>query len=192
MFSTSIDKLIFLKPQKKNKQKRTKSSELINELYLSHAANLRKYLQKNYGLGPPEPEDVVQNVFAKFSQLENLTQIENPKAYIYKMAVNYTLNELERVKRVQRFICEKTTIEEREFDLLSPEKITENRRELMALNNAVERLPNKQREIFIRSRILGHTYTQISDELNYSVADISRQLCAALFTLQQANTEGEQ
>lgn len=192
MFSTSIDKLIFLKPQKKNKQKRTKSSELINELYLSHAANLRKYLQKNYGLGPPEPEDVVQNVFTKFSQLENLTQIENPKAYIYKMAVNYTLNELERVKRVQRFICEKTTIEEREFDLLSPEKITENRKELLALNKAVERLPNKQKEVFIRSRILGHTYKQISDDLNYSVADISRQLCAALLTLQQANTEGEQ
>ncbi|GAA0363366.1 hypothetical protein GCM10009092_29670 [Bowmanella denitrificans] len=176
---------------------KSRGNTYLHSLYREHAGNIRKYLQRNYGSGPPEPEDVVQDVFTKFGEsLEAGTEvhsalIENPKAYLYKMAVNHTLNAIGRVKRINQFMAEQMSTDDEGLDELGPENIWARRDELGAVGKAMQLLSEKQRQILVRSRIKGETYAQIAQALDCSIADVSRQLVAALAILHQASQQDD-
>lgn len=161
------------------------ANRALSQLYQQHAKSIVGYLQRNYGFGPPEPEDVVQEVFAKFGEYQQLHYIDNPKAYLYKMAVNLTLNAIKRVKRMHNLMQQQMTNDEEPLTDADPESITARHNQLAALGEAINLLSDKQREILIRSRLKGETYAQISKALGWSQADICRQLYAALAILQQ-------
>ncbi|WP_188503293.1 RNA polymerase sigma factor [Lacimicrobium alkaliphilum] len=159
----------------------------LNTLYREHAENIVRYLQRNYGAGPPEPEDVVQDVFARFGESRDPECIDNPKAYLYKMAVNQTLNGIDRVKRINRYISEQMSAGQEQMDEIDPERLITRQKQLASIGESLHLLSEKQRQILIRSRLKGQTYAQISAELGWSQADISRHLYAALSILQQAS-----
>lgn len=167
------------------KTDKLQANRTLSRLYQQHADSIVGYLQRNYGFGPPEPEDVVQEVFAKFGEYQQLHYIDNPKAYLYKMAVNLTLNAIKRVKRMHNVMQEQMSDEEELLTDADPESITARQNQVEALGNAMSQLSDKQREILIRSRLKGETYAQISKALGWSQADICRQLYAALAILQQ-------
>ncbi|MEM9740056.1 MAG: sigma factor, partial [Pseudomonadota bacterium] len=65
----------------------------ISFLYAECAEELTAYLRKVYGDGPPEPDDVTQQAFAKLASQENLPRIKNLKAFLWRMARNLVLTE---------------------------------------------------------------------------------------------------
>lgn len=159
----------------------------LSRLYQQHAGHLIRYLQRNYGFGPPEPEDTVQDVFTRFGSCADWQQIENPKAYLYKMAVNQTLNALKRQRQMNGFLQQQLVLEEEPLDELGPEQLTAKADQLRQLDAAMALLSDKQKDILIRSRLKGQTYAEIASATGWSQADICRQLYAALSALQQAS-----
>jgi len=162
---------------------RQKHDSLHERLYREHSQNMCKYLNRAYGSGPPEPEDVVHEVFLKARQSERLEEVENPKAFLYKMAVNMMLNAKARVRFINDYIAEQINAPQWSNESLGPETISCDRDELARLGKGVEKLSNSQREVFVRSRLRGETYAEISQALGLSQADISRQLRSALAIL---------
>ncbi|MEI8649320.1 sigma factor-like helix-turn-helix DNA-binding protein [Paraglaciecola sp. Hal342] len=67
---------------------------------------------------------------------------------------------------------------------MSPETILQAEQRIAAIQKGTEQLSEKQREILMRARIKGQTYTQISTDTGWSVADICRQLNAAMALLE--------
>lgn len=161
---------------------------LIESLYRDHWRDLCRRLRRVYGRGPPEPEDLAQSAFTKVIAQVDLQRIENPRAFLFRAAVNLGLNEIARIRRTRRFIEEELAHAgvELELEETTPSHVLESREALRSVENSLARLSAKQREILMRCRIKGETYAEISAATGWSQADISRQLNAALAAIHAA------
>lgn len=165
----------------------TDRDALLTRLYRDHYRELCARLRRLFGAGPPEPEDAAQMAFAKLSAIEDLSRIEHPRAFLFRTAVNLSLNAIDRVRVARRFAekelsAANTPIVEEN----TPEDVFSMRQRLEHTQAAFARLTEKQKEIVIRSRIRGETYAEISRATGWSQADISRQLKAALSAMLDA------
>jgi len=166
------------------KDVRDPRAAFIERLYLDHWGDLCRQMRRLYGQGPPEPEDLVQSAFAKFAELPRFDHIDNPKAFLFRIAANLALKSIGHIARTRAFVASQLHDPEAELKEVGPERIFESRERLAAIGRAMEKLSSKQREIVLRSRIRGETYAQISATTGWSQADISRQLNAALALLE--------
>ena len=163
----------------------------IDSLYRAHWHDICHLLQKCYGSGPPEPEDVAQEAFSRFAQMKNIAGVQDPKAYIIKIAINITLKSIGHLCKTREFIKDQLQINEDQFDEICPEVILQNKQRLAAVQKGVEQLSDKQRDVLMRARIKGQTYTQISADTGWSLADICRQLNSAIAILESFDTQAQ-
>ncbi len=164
---------------------------MVEQLYRNHWGELCRRLRRMYGDGPPEPEDLAQAAFVQITRLSNADAIENPRAYLFRAAVNIGLNSIGRIQRTRRFIEDALAESGEPLEEISPSRVYEGKEAWSIVERAFDSLSEKQREIVMRCRIKGETYAQISAETGWSQADISRQLNAALAVLQRARAAGE-
>jgi RNA polymerase sigma-70 factor (ECF subfamily) len=160
-------------------------------LYKQHAEKLLAYLRRLYGSGPPDPEDTLSEVFLKFSQQKNIEAIQNPKSYLYKMAINHSLNQINQHNTAKKYV-ESVLSSTEQAIVYGPDQILEDHDKLHRVGKAIENLPKKQKEIFVRSRLQGQTFAQISSETGWSLADISRQLKCALELLMTQHVSNDE
>jgi len=168
-------------------------SALTEKIYRDFSIDITRRLFHIFGAGPPDPEDLLQEAFSKMISNENIEQIEYPKAYLIRSAVNLGLNYYNKHKNTQSFI---DSALEDVGEPISPEGSPEDlytlTQRVNTMAKAMERLTPKQKEIVLRSRINGETYEQIKHNTGWSLADISRQLHDALGKLQSETlTESE-
>lgn len=161
-------------------------ADFIENLYTLYWKDLCNWLRWRYGAGPPDPEDVAQSAFVKMATLEDCQRIENPRAFLFTVAANTALMGIRWLARTQRFIDDELQAEGEKLEEMSPERIYSSRERLDVVTRQLERLSAKQRDIVMRSRIGGQTYEQISAETGWSLADISRQLTAAMAAMRRA------
>jgi len=159
----------------------------IDYLFREHWLDVCRLLHKSYGSGPPEPEDVAQEAFSRFAQMNNPEEIHNPKAYILKIAINITLKSIGHLCKTREFITEQLLIDEEQVDTFCPERILQGEQSIEIIQKATKQLSNKQRDILMRARIKGQTYAQIAADTGWSIADICRQLNTAMSILEQVD-----
>ncbi|AEE21763.1 RNA polymerase sigma factor [Paraglaciecola chathamensis] len=172
-----------------DKPKKARELNAVDRLFREHWRDVCRVLHACYGSGPPEPEDVAQEAFSRFAQLRNLEKIDDPKAYIIKIAMNITLKSISRLCKTRAFIDEHIQHTQEQCDEMSPETILQAEQRIAAIQKGTEQLSEKQREILMRARIKGQTYTQISTDTGWSVADICRQLNAAMALLESIDEQ---
>ncbi len=193
-------KLVPNEPQEKNdgeiarleRQSRfavDKKKQFMDKLYRSHWDQLCAWLLQRYGAGPPEPEDIAQAAFEKVASVGDQSSIQNPKAFLFATAVNTATNSILRIARARQFFEAELRDVGRGVEQNTPETVFETRKQFETLNAAIQKLPEKQREILVRSRVQGETYIEIRAATGWSKAAISRQLNAALASLQKAMDE---
>ncbi len=166
-----------------------KKSQSIDGLFREHWFDVCRLLQKSYGSGPPEPEDVAQEAFSRFYQINNAEKIHDPKAYIIKIAMNITLKSIGHLCKTREFITEQLQADEAQVDTFCPERILQSEQRIALVQKGTEQLSDKQREILMRARIKGQTYAQISADTGWSLTDICRQLNTAMSILEKIDEE---
>jgi DNA-directed RNA polymerase specialized sigma24 family protein len=127
--------------------------QTIDALFRAHWLDVCRLLHKCYGSGPPEPEDVAQDAFTRFSQMNNIAEVRDPKAYIIKIAVNITLKSISRLCKTRGFIAEQLHLNEDQLNEICPETILQGEQRISAIQKGTEKLSDKQREILMRTRI---------------------------------------
>ena len=150
---------------------------LIERLYREHFKSICVNLQRSFGGGPPDPEDIVQSAFVKFASLESKSKINNPRSFIYSIARNLILDHKRASKIADEYIAEQIALD-RNISLqgISPERILASREEFNILIKTMQDLPHKQQIILTMSRLEGKSYKQISQETGWSTGDISRNM----------------
>lgn len=164
-------------------------SQSIDTLFRDHWLDVCRLLHKNYGSGPPEPEDVAQEAFSQFAQMKNVTEIQNPKAYIIKIAVNITLKSMSKLRKIRELITQQLHLDEDQLNEICPEIILQDEQRIAAMQNGIKKLSTKQRDILMCVRIKGQTYAQISMQTGWSLADICRQLNEAMAILESIDEQ---
>ena len=127
-------------------------------------------------------QEVVLDVFMKiWEKRESLQTIVNLEDYFFITVKNATLNYLAKEERqieITEIIADKIANQEN-----SPEEILINEELFSHYVKALDRLPEKCREIFIRIREEKQSYAQVAKELKISINTVDVQLQKAVTRL---------
>ena len=155
-------------------------SLLVERLYRSHGANLVSWLRRKFGDGPPEPEDIAQSAFAKFSDLQSVDHIDNFRAFLFTMASNIAVSAIRSNIRARKFLDEELSDLGVEIEKITPSRVYEAKETLRRLSDVFEDLTERQKEIVIRNRIYGQTYAEIKADKGWSLGTIAADMKAAM------------
>lgn len=146
-----------------------------NQLFVRYYSRLCVFvfkLTQNYNAS----EDVVQELFIRlWTNRQKLEINENISGYLYRAsknaALNYLRTENNRKKTLnnmpfQEWSTDENMIEQVEFSV--------------ALHHCIEQLPNRSKEVFMKSRFDGLKQKEISDQLGISVKTIKNQIWKSL------------
>lgn len=133
-----------------------------------------------------EAQDVVQETFIRiWASREDWTPRGTVSAYLYRIARNLSLNaDRDRKGREQR--------RRRAGPAFGARRASDPEGELEAgairgeVQGAIDRLPLRQREVFILSRFHGLTHQEIADTMGISHRTVANQMMSALHTLRSA------
>lgn len=158
----------------------------VESLYRRHFIEIRQYIAKTFGAGPPDPEDVTQATFAKVAAVDDLGSLRNPRAYLYRVAHNTAVSHYRRNATHRKYIDPlKIGDDERFTDELHPERVTLARERLALLDAAYRELPELQQELLVMHRIHNLGYAEIARRKSMSQTEVKRQVASAVTACQE-------
>lgn len=122
-------------------------------------------------------EDIVEDCFVKLLQKGTMTG-DSIAPYIHTAVRNQSIDYLRRHKT-------EMPVPEGPESLISDEDFLDGGIEESRIWEALDRLPDKRRQIFIMSRRDGMSHEEIADELGISVRTVKNQMSRALKTFDQ-------
>jgi RNA polymerase sigma factor (sigma-70 family) len=120
-----------------------------------------------------EADDITQNVFIKaYQSLNNFKGESSFYTWIYRIAVNLSLNEIRR-KKVRKIFSldDRETFELHSNDEHPLEKLEHEERKQL-IQKAIDRLPEKQKKVFVLRYHEELPYEKIAKILNTSVGGL--------------------
>lgn len=132
----------------------------------------------SYVKNAQKAEEITQDVFLRiWNNREKLTDIENFSGYIYVIARNRALTALK-----ERLADAATASVDQLQDLLTrPESVPVELKELaIVLDEAINALPPRRKEVFMLSRKEGLTYEEIAGRLHISRSTVRQHIVEAL------------
>jgi RNA polymerase sigma-70 factor (family 1) len=131
-------------------------------------------------------EEITAEVFALlWERGYEISFSTSVSSYLFEMVQNRSLNYLKRRKIENLYVnyLEKNNLLDELYR--SVENSYEEKELACQINNAINRLPEKCREIFVMSRFSDMKYREIADKLNISPKTVERQMSIALEKLRQ-------
>ena len=154
----------------------------FGKVYVAHFSKMKRFAQE-YVSSEEDAENIVQDVFLElWEKRAVLSMPVNLMAFLFTATKNRCVDHL-RHKTVVRETADKLMEEQRlllkmKFDSLEAfdqNFLTDSDIEEI-LNKAIDSLPEKCRQIFIKSRIEGKKQKEIAAELNVSINTVETQM----------------
>lgn len=153
----------------------------FEEIFNKHSQTLRNYMYYKCG-NTQQAEDIVQESYIKL--WDNCSKIifEKAKSFLYTVANNRFFNEIAHKKVVlehqKRNVSKDSTNE-------TPQFILEEEEFYQKLKKVIADLPEKQREVFLLSRIDKKKYAEISEIVGISVKAVEKRMSKALLIIKE-------
>lgn len=128
-----------------------------------------------------QAEDIVQDVFVKLWRLCASVSFAKVKAYLYRAANHSFLNEKAHEKIVLNYARQKSQA----IDQEDPEYLMQVDEFQLKLKEAIEGLPQKEREVYLLSRLEKKTYGEIAEMVGIGVKAVERRMSKALLQLRE-------
>lgn len=149
-------------------------------LFDTHSKTLFNFIYYKCG-DAEQAEDVVQEAFIKLWNNCGTVIFEKAKSFLFTVARNLFLNEVAHKKIV---LQHKSTLGPDRTDE-TPQFLLEEQEFMVKLKKSIADLPEKQREVFLLSRIDKKKYSEISDMLGISVKAVEKRMSQALMVLRE-------
>lgn len=149
--------------------------QMLFEKYWSHVFSTVKKLVKS----PELAEDISQEIFVKvWHRREELSTISNIEAYLYTVSKNTTLDALRKKVLVTENIDQ--LIHYFKDQSLTPQQRLEYQELQQNIQQAIDILPEKVKEVFVLSRFEGLSHEEISEKLHISITSSKTYIVRAL------------
>lgn len=152
----------------------------FESLYRKYAKEVRNFMFfKTQSID--KAEDFMQEAFLKLWENCSNVNIDKVKSYLFSTANNMFLNQVKHQKVVRNY--------EKHYpgkdDVETPEFIAIEKEFLDKINRVIASLPEKQREVFIMSRIEKKKYKDIANILDISEKAVEKRMQRALVTIRE-------
>lgn len=150
----------------------------FDKIYVMYFSRMKRFA-KEYVLSDEDAENIVQDVFMLLWEKRDILEIQvSLVPYLFSLVKNKCLDYLRRKVVVEEYKQELSvklfSLELMNYSFASDEEIEQ------LITNAIDKLPDRCREIFIKSRIEGKKYREIAEELHISINTVENQMSIAL------------
>ncbi|WP_312316828.1 sigma-70 family RNA polymerase sigma factor [Stenotrophomonas sp.] len=153
------------------------NASTLTELLIRERPALLRLVQRILG-SDGSAEDVIQTVWFKARGVDSALSIDNPRAYLYRLASNLATDHGRERTRRARLLAEQHLWGPDEA--LSAEEQAMAQDELQRVLAAAEHLPEPTRTIFRLNRLQGLTQAEIARRQGVSVTTVENHVRAAL------------
>lgn len=156
------------------------SQGFVTEFYQQQHQSLLRYLQRKLG-SLSEATDVAQLTYERLLRSEQIEEINNPKAFVYRMATNLAIDVIRKRKRIE----EVDFSESDELDILAdtkigPERLVDMSQTLDLVRVFIAELPPKCRYAFLSYKFEERDYAEIAESLGVSQSMIRKYVLRAM------------
>ena len=157
--------------------------QLFDDLFRQYSKPLFYYAAKF--VENEVAKDIVQDVFVKLWSDSSITVNQSINALLFTMVRNISLQYLEKQKVRNKYAeSAKLKLREEELRYFMEEKTSLIEQELEdKLNEVLNTLPDRCRQIFLLSRFENKKNKEIAEELDISVKAVEKQITRALATI---------
>lgn len=149
--------------------------EAVKSLFLRHSDGMHRFVYRKLG-DWDDAEEIVQDAFQNYLNIDSAESVENPKAFLYKTAHNLALNHLRKSGYRNAHLASL----EAEEESTSLEREVISQRDVQSVQESINALPEITRRVFLANRIDGQTYPQISSEFELSISQVQKHMIKAL------------
>jgi RNA polymerase sigma factor (sigma-70 family) len=154
--------------------------EAVERAYRQHWSELCAYVRKTFGAGPPEPEEVAQNAFARFAAMD-AAEVANPRAFLYRTAHNIVLDHRRREAVRSRLSVEVAVLDfGGETANADGERVLSAKERLAIVDRAIRAMEPRRRKVLIMHAIHGLNYTDIARRLGVSPTRVTQLFAEAV------------
>ncbi|WP_196895440.1 RNA polymerase sigma factor [Aureivirga marina] len=154
----------------------------FQELYTKYSKDVYHFMYYKTG-SKDNAEDLLQEAFVRLWKNCEKVSYEKAKSFLFTVASNLFLNEKKHEKVVLKYRESQNVSESRDND--TPENLLRQKEFQQKLNDAIASLSEKQREVFLLSRIDKKTYAEIAEMLGISVKAVEKRMHKALSVLRE-------
>ncbi len=160
------------------------ANAFLIETYLAKRDDLVRFLQSRTG-DRALSEDLAQEVFIRLERLSPDTIVDNPAAYLYRMAANIALDHRRAQSRTLKREAEWVDANGRRMGLEavdetpSPEDALDARGRLSRLLEAIGDLSPQCRRVFVLHKLEGLSHADVAHELGISRSTVEKHMTTA-------------
>ncbi|MCX7079278.1 MAG: RNA polymerase sigma factor [Pseudomonas sp.] len=154
------------------------SQSRFNHVFLAQRVSLLRTLERMVN-NHSTAEDLLQETYLRVTRALSERAIDHLEPFVFQTARNLALDHL-RSRRIQA----RTMLEDVPLDVVqsvaaplsSAEDAAHAEQLLERLNISLSQLSPRQQQIFILSRLHGHSYLEISEQLSVSLSTVQKEL----------------
>ena len=150
----------------------------FNAVFLAQRVTLLRTLQRMVD-NPSTAEDLLQETYLRVTRALGERPIEHLEPFVFQTARNLALDHL-RARRIQsRTMLDDVppeVVESVAAPVSSAEDAAHAKQLLERLNVSLSQLSSRQQQIFILSRLHGHSYLEIAEKLDVSLSTVQKEL----------------
>jgi len=149
-----------------------------------HEPDLRSFLHGRFP-NLRDIDDLIQETYARFFRVRGAGKIKEPRAYLFATARNAAFDLYRRNRNVAGRDLGETALESVVEDRPNAAENASHEQELDILNQAIEALPDRCREVLKLRRFQGLSYREIGEKLGISESTVNAQLAIAMVRCRQ-------
>jgi RNA polymerase sigma factor (sigma-70 family) len=149
------------------------------ELLQKHHRELQRFLARRIGC-QDTIEDIMQMMFLRLCGYQSETGVENPRAFLFKVASNLAADHLRSQERRSETPLAEDLFGQFIDDAPSPEAVLFSQQQLALLKQSIQELPPKCREVFILCKFENYTYLEVAKQLGISEGTVTKHMIKAL------------
>ncbi len=161
------------------------SRDTLLNVYFDKRVLLVRYFTRVAG-DASAAEDVVQDLYVRLANLQDAPPLDDPTAFLFRMAHNIHRNQLRSLGNGRRRdsawhdLSREYAGDEVIDDAPSAEDAVAGRQQMAQVNAALDELPEKTQTIFRLHKLEGVAQTEVAGRLGISLSSVEKHLSSAL------------